>query len=80
MTTMIEDHQLEQVVADFDDYVAQVLLQHQDAGLSALALSSVFLARLVLLNQYAKSDSEFRSLLAQVAAMDGDPSAKLAVH
>lgn len=62
MTTTIDDR-VSKVAYSFDDYIAEMSHEH---GIDVLSLTSIFLARLILVNDYAGCGPEFRKLLAEV--------------
>lgn len=64
MTVM--NDQVAAVAYGFDDYITELSHTH---GIDVLSLTSIILARLILINDYAGCGPEFRTLLADVATI-----------
>ena len=71
------DDKLASIAYAFDDYLTESAAEH---GIDVLTLTSVYLARLVLCNDYAGCGHTFRKMLVEVAGYAPPPLSREEVH
>lgn len=64
MTTTMTDDKVAAIAYGFDNYIANLSTEQ---GIDVLSLTSILLARLVLINEYAGCGDDFRKILGEVS-------------
>ena len=60
---MTDDDKLAEISYEVDDFISHMLTKYK---MDPLTMSSVIVARLMLVNQYAGSDGDFRKLIENI--------------
>ena len=71
------DDKLASIAYKFDDYIAETSMNN---NVDVLSLTSIFLARLVLCNDYAGCGNDFRKILSEVAHYSPLPTNQQEIH
>lgn len=74
---MMSNDKLAQIAYEFDDYLAKTAI---DQGVDVLALTAIFLARLLLCNDAAGSGNHFRTICGEVSQYNPRPFTAPNVH